>query len=160
MDKAGKNPSFEKNKESGMSLVESLPLILVMASLVGFLLGLWGMTHKNILHSIAARNYAFETFRHRSNLMYFGTSAPDNSYEVSEMRFHAVGDGSGGTMKALTTPMRFPERNVAGESAQIHRQRIWQDSNIPLVGEASVATKLPWVMVGYGICLNSNCGDQ
>ena len=70
--------------------------------------------------------------------MYFG--GPQGSkhyYDKSEMRFHAVGDGSGNTLKALTTPMRFPANNIAAESAEIHRVKIWEDANIPYVGEAS-----------------------
>ncbi len=143
-----------------MSLLESLPLILVLASLIGFLLGMWGMTHKNSLHSIAARNYTFETFNHRSNLTYFNdVRSETHSYVASGLRFHAIGDGDGGTLKALTTPVRFPATTTVSEPSELHTQRIWEDSRVPIDGEATVGTKLSWVMVGYGICLNSRCGE-
>lgn len=154
-----KNLKNKKSKQSGMSILESLPLIMILASLIGFLLGLWGMTHKNILHSIAARNYAFETFNHRSNLTYFNdVRSETHSYELSGLRWHSIGDGDGSTLKALTTPMRFPAEENVNESSQLHRQRIWDDSLMPLGGEATEGTKRPWVLVGYGICLNAVCG--
>ncbi len=154
-----KKEKIKKNKESGMSLVESLPLIVVLASLVGFLLGLWGMTHKHVLHSIAARNYAFETFRNRANLMYFGSGGPTHTYEQSEMRFHAVAESSNGSgLKAFTTPIRVPAQNVQNDPVSTHREKIWEDAQIPRIGEAQLEANLPWVLVGYGICLNSRCG--
>lgn len=149
-----------REKEAGMSLIESLPLIMVLASLIGFLLGLWGVSHKHVLHSIAARNYAFETFSHRANLTYFNDSRSVlHSYEESQMRYHAVGDNSGDTLKALTTPMRFPAEASADSGPPIlHRQQIWNESILPTAGEGTIGTKRPWVMVGYGMCLNADCG--
>lgn len=162
MEKELKLLPFIKNKksaESGMSILESLPLIMALAGLIGFLLGLWGMTHKNILHSIAARNYAFETFNHRSNLTYFNDiRSQTHSYEQSGLRWHAIGDNDGNILKALTTPMRFPAEDSVNESTQLHRVKIWDDSIIPVSGEATVGTKQPWILVGYGICLNADCG--
>jgi len=153
--------------EAGFSLVETLPLIIVMSSLIGFLLGLWGMVHKNILGSISARNYAFETFNNRSNLIYFndvrGADVNANSYEQSGMRFHGYGDSSGSNIRAFTTPYRFPaqEGNV-NEPAELHRRRIWDQSIIPDAGEGREdgGTKSSWILVGYGMCLNAACGGD
>jgi len=151
--------------ESGFSLVEILPLIMVMASLIGFLLGLWGMVHKNILASIAARNYAFETFSNRSNLIYFndlrGTSVNENSYEVTGLRFHGYGDNSNNGISAFTTPYRFPAEEAVNEPVSLHTQKIWNSSLIPENGEAQDGngTKNPWILVAYGICLSSECKE-
>lgn len=161
------NKTLKSNKEEGgFSLVEILPLIMVMSSLIGFLLGLWGMVHKNILGSIAARNYAFETFNHRSNLIYFNdvrdTGTNKNSYEQSGMRFHGYGDSQGFGIKAFTTPYRFPAQENVNEPPALHRQRIWSQSIIPDAGEGQEdgGTKSPWILIGYGICLNSDCGGN
>jgi hypothetical protein len=151
--------------EAGFSLIETLPLIMVMSALIGFLLGLWGMVHKNILASIASRNYAFETFNNRSNLIYFndvrtiGTNA--NSYELSNVRFHGYGESVSGGIGAFTTPYRFPAEETVNEPPELHRNRIWNQTLLPDGGEGqdSAGTKSPWVLIGYGICLNSNCGE-
>jgi len=153
----------EKDGEAGFSLVETLPLIIVMSSLIGFLLGMWGMVHKNILASIASRNYAFETFNNRSNLVYFNdvrTLATNaNSFELSGMRFHGYGEGGEG-IKAFTTPYRFPAQETTNEPPELHRTRIWSQAIIPDAGEGQEdgGTKSPWVLIGYGMCLDSNCG--
>ena len=149
--------------EAGFSLVETLPLIMVMAGLIGFLLGLWGMVHKNILASIAARNYAFETFSNRSNLVYFNdlraSSTNLNSFQVTGLRFHGYGDSSGNGISAFTTPYRFPAQATVNEPPDLHRQRIWNQALIPDAGEAQdgTGTQSPWVLVGYGICLSTEC---
>jgi len=151
-------------QEAGFSLVETLPLILVMSGLLGFLLGLWGMVHKNILASIAARNYAFETFNNRSNLIYFSdvrnSAVNNNSYHITGLRFHGYGEqGATGGISAFTTPYRFPADTNTVEDTQLHTERIWDQSLIPAAGQAQdgTGTQLPWVLVGYGICLSSEC---
>ena len=104
----------QKKSESGFSLVETVPILFVISSLIGFLLGLWGLAHKNVIGSISARNYAFETFNHRSNLIYFNDlRSESNSYERSNIRFHGYGDGDAGDIRAMTTPFRFPAEENA-----------------------------------------------
>lgn len=155
--------TIENNEgEAGFSLVETLPLIMVMAGLLGFLFGLWGMVHKNILASIAARNYAFETFANRSNLIYFSDMrGVKDSYEFTGLRFHGYGDNSGGGISAFTTPYRFPAQENVNEPDDLHRQKIWSQALIPDQGEAQdgSGTKKPWILIGYGICLSSNCKE-
>ncbi len=154
-------PKIRKN-EKGMSLLESLPLILVLASLIGFLLGLWGMTHKSILHSIAARNNAFRVFNHRANLIYYSdTDKEEHSYLISGLRFFTVAEKPSGSdgFYAFTTPMRFPSEEPVNEPSQLHTTRIWEEGRIPINNEAILGTKQPWIMVAYGICLNSGCGE-
>lgn len=155
----------ENRGEAGFSLVETLPLIMVMAGLLGFLFGMWGMVHKNVLASIAARNYAFETFSNRSNLVYFSDSrslsVSRNSYEVTGLRFHGYGDSAGSGISAFTTPYRFPAEENVNEPDDLHRQKIWNQALIPDQGEAQdgSGTKKPWILVGYGICLSSSCKE-
>jgi len=156
----------QNSSEAGFSLVETLPLIIVMSSLIGFLLGLWGMVHKNILASIASSNYAFETFNFRSNLMYFNdlrsNAVNGNSYELSQVRFHGYGDSANSSIGAFTTPYRFPAQSTVTEPPELHRVRIWNVSLLPDSGqgELDVGTKNPWVLVGYGICLSASCGEE
>ena len=42
--------------------------MVIFVMLMSFGMGLFGVVHTAILHSIAARTYSFETFRQRTNL--------------------------------------------------------------------------------------------
>lgn len=154
----------EKNKESGMSLFEAVPIIIVMATLFGFLLGAWGIAHKNILTSIAARTYAFETFDNRSNLMYFNDKrAERNSYEVTNLRYHAIGTQTPDEFSAPTVPIRFPASTAQNTGANdLHITTIWTESQFQPYQEIEpsqlVNLNSVWVTIGYGICLNADCG--
>ena len=63
-----KNP-LKNNK--GLASIEATVLIVLFISLVYYSFGFFGVVHTAILHNIHARTYAFETFRHRTNLYYF-----------------------------------------------------------------------------------------
>lgn len=150
-------------KEKGMSLIETIPLILIMATLLTFLLGFWGVTHRHVLHSIAARTYAFETFRHRANLTYFVDQGGDSSvhYNVTKQRYHAIrGANANEQFIAASIPIRFPTSNeIQGNRKEVHTNEIWNETRLPENGRAQVSASPVWVMVGYGICLSAGCGD-
>ena len=55
----------------GTALLETIPLLVIFVILLGFAMGLFGIVHTAVLHSIAARTYSFESFRNRTNLQYF-----------------------------------------------------------------------------------------
>ncbi|MGZ3723897.1 MAG: hypothetical protein ACXVA9_13230, partial [Bdellovibrionales bacterium] len=57
--------------QKGIALLETVPLMVIFVMLMSFGMGLFGVVHTAILHSIAARAYSFETFRQRTNLHYF-----------------------------------------------------------------------------------------
>lgn len=150
--------------QKGSSLLETIPMIMVLGSLLGFLMGFWGVTHRHVLHSIAARAYAFETFRNRSNLTYFIDFGPtaSNSYHVSEMRYHAIrGAQRSDFFIAGSLPIRFPASDTINEennNRNFHGDRLWQANTIPDQGNAQEGASPVWIMVGHGICLNANCG--
>lgn len=159
--------SEKKNhdNEKGMSLIEILPLVIVMTTLFSFLLGAWGIAHKNILSSIAARTYAFDSFNNRANVMYFNdVRSVLNSYELTQSRFHGVGYGNP-DFSAPIVPIRY----VAGASiartgpTSLHTNSIWGDNQYQRGAE--ITTDMGdldhvWVTVGYGICINANCGGN
>src|ERR1700752_1592500 len=81
------------NNDSGMATLEAIPLIIVFLVLLAFSFGSFGIIHTGILNSIASRTYAFETFRHRANLIYFRerTAMGELLHFIKhETRVHAV----------------------------------------------------------------------
>ena len=56
--------------EKGMAALEIIPIVIIVVLLLSFSFGFFGVIHTGILNSMAARNYAFETFNHRSDLRY------------------------------------------------------------------------------------------
>ena len=162
MKKLNKKPDL--NSEKGTATLETVPLLIIFIILISYGLGYYGAIHTGVLQSIAARQYAFETFRNRTNLNYFleNQSGLESSifYGESQFRFHGVQSEEAtadGSFKATTRPIaigRQLERRPA--SQQDHNVNIY---NMPYRNQGAVEVHPIWVMVGYGICLNSACGD-
>lgn len=150
--------------QRGNALLETIPLLVVFVILVSFGLGIFGIVHTSVLHSIAARTYSFETFRNRTNISYFredgsGLDAGKAmNYTKKGWRYHAVQRENDDRDRFVATPraIAFGRTVAAGETSQdIHNQQIYsmQQRN----DRFSVSPA--WVMVGYGICINATCGN-
>lgn len=84
-----------KKSEKGMAIIESLPVLFMLVLVFNFTLGFFGAIHSGILNSIASYNYSLETFRFRSNLVYFRPGGDTTNYAKSQNRVHGtVQDGS------------------------------------------------------------------
>jgi len=161
-----KNKTAKKNQR-GMSIIEILPIVAVIATLFSFLLGSWGIAHKSTLSSIAARTYAFETFNNRANLMYFSDlRSSTNSYEATELRYHGVGSNLPDEFSAPVVPIRYVANFQGGAltgANELHTQRIWDEDAFDRQQEIDPNNlgnlNHVWVTVGHGICLNANCGE-
>ena len=151
--------------QSGMAILESLPLLVIFSLLMSYGLGLFGVIHTAILHSIAARTYAFETFRNRSNLVIYrenltGLSIPLQTGPFG-FRYHAIiteKPNSDVQFYSSQRPLAMG-RSVAqvGNEFLVHNLNVF--SKIMPRNE-SVEVSPIWVMVGYGICLSAACGDN
>lgn len=168
-----KQTQFQKQKsrlrnQKGMALVETLPILVIFLVMIAYMLGMFGVVHTGILNSISARAYAFETFRNRANLTYFrdqGGNATDHFANIG-VRFHTVNSETMGDSAsapdgqyATTRPLaigRKPAENKA--SASDHNTKVFELKTRNRIGgvEASPA----WIMTGYGICINAQCGDK
>jgi hypothetical protein len=85
----------KKKSEEGMAILEAIPVVFMLALIFNFSLGFFGAIHSGILNSIASYNYSLETFRFRSNLMYFRPGGGTLNYLSSQARVHGtVQDGS------------------------------------------------------------------
>lgn len=152
--------------QKGMAIIELIPIMIIILLLFNFSLGFFGVIHTGILNSMAARNYAFETFRHRSNLTYLRTGVKGNdivSYKDEGMRIHAtVSENKKGNDQFVATlrPIDFlSDKNLSAGSAEIHNGGIYgivDGKRYTAGGGVSPV----WVRPQYGICLNAKCGPK
>lgn len=149
--------------ERGMATLEALPLLVIFTVLMSYGLGMFGIIHTAILHSIAARAYAFETFRNRTDLSLFrenisGISDPQHT-RAFKIRYHGIlTENSDGYSQFVASerPLAVGRQVAsAGRTLQNHNSTIFNLAPRNEVVEVSPA----WIMVGYGICLDMNCGD-
>lgn len=158
--------------ERGMAMVETLPILIIFIVLFSYGLGLFGFVHTAIMNSIAARNYAFETFGQRSDLGLHRDKKDENAGSYLENisignRFHAISVDQEGLDSSLDrADIYATPRNIAfgrraptsAASEQDHNTKIYE---IPYRNrKGGVEASPAWVMVGYGICMDLQCGDR
>lgn len=159
-----KKTSIIKN-EKGMAIFEAIPIIIVIVLFVNFSLGFFGAIHTGILSSIAARNYTFETFRNRSNLVYFSNITPEAArveYSKHNMRYHGsvsekkMTDDGFYAASRLIDFASFDKRaaDVVGNEKGNHNKI----QGIPEGRNQNIGANPIWIRIGYGICLNTKCG--
>lgn len=152
------------NNEKGMAILETVPLLVIFVVLTSFGMGFFGVIHTAILHSIAARTYSFETFRQRTNLTYFredgsGTTVGKSiQFSKKGWRYHAVQHETDdrNLFVATTRPIALGRAIASTDSKD-------DTHNLDIFGilprNVRTAVNPVWVMVGYGICLNAECGN-
>lgn len=154
------------HNNKGMAVLEMVPIIVIIMLMMNFALGFFGAIHTGILNSIASRNYAFETFRHRADLTYFRnvSGSNDKSYQTIGQRVHGtITEGNVGqywiastrTIDFFTFTNRAAE--VTGNSSSAH-------TKIDALNEATRFDNTDgvnpiWIRTRYGICLTALCGS-
>ena len=168
-----------KKSEEGMALIEAIPVLFMMVMLFNFSLGFFGAIHSGILNSIGAYNYTIETFRFRSNLMYFRPGVERANYKISLNRVHGVvKDGSEqaaseakGVWPVTVREITFNydkgnnQRNLANASesdrnyaGRTFASNIWYAvSNYSPQQGNSIQTPRIWIKTVYGICVTADC---
>lgn len=157
-----------------MALIEALPVLFMVVIIFNFSLGFFGAIHSGILNSIASYNYTMETFRFRSNLMYFRPGAGTAHYKKAMNRVHGViGDGYS---KRDTQRGKWPAtvRSISMAGVDKLESKYLSQANHALANrqtsvwkaiagytanseeEAPVTPEI-WVKTVYGICLNAEC---
>lgn len=149
-----------------MATIETVPLLFIFVFLMSYTLGAFGIVHTGILNSIAARTYAFETFRNRTNLVYFrdNSAAFFIQYRDTGNRTHGVlsekrSDGQN-TFLATERPIRM---GIAGQpitnrnNSQVHNVNV--HTIAPGRRNQNIEVNPAWITVQYGICMNPSCGD-
>ncbi len=150
-----------------MATLETIPLLFVFLVLLGYAFGFYGVIQTGILQSIAARNYAFETFRHRANLNYHRENVPDMLEMASAgTRLHRIiserspdADAAYATERPISRFLANASNSsgTAAANANIHNVEVYKIQEGRRNQTVSVSPV--WVKSQYGICLNANCGD-
>ncbi|MGZ3774197.1 MAG: hypothetical protein ACXVCY_11675 [Pseudobdellovibrionaceae bacterium] len=158
------------NNEKGTAVFEVVPIIMVIILFVNFSLGFFGAIHTGILNSIASRNYAFETFRNRANLVYFkntdaSTDAVRTEFSKQKMRVHATNSeksvGKSGEPDWIASTRLIDFANSDKRAADItgnDKATHTKTQGIPDGRNQNVGTNPIWIKTAYGICLNAQCG--
>lgn len=177
-----RNPRRARRSQEGMASVEIVPILLLFAMLFNFTLGFFGVVHAGILNSIAARNYAFETFRNRTNLTYLrdvdlrpATEEIQARYTKVGFRFHGIiSENNRGSQDWIATqrPIRFTDAGGMDEALGDKGDHTTLVRSIQSVGKVSdtftgmtaeegkSGVNPVWLQTLYGICLNSTCGPM
>ncbi len=153
-----------------MASIEGISVLVIFLVLMAFMLGAFGIVNTGIQHSLAARTYAFEIFRHRANLVYLrenlGSNSPPFSYNVDGVRVHGImpenwqtnSDGNfQATSRAISMAMTT---EVTGNQETVHNINIpTQVKEDQRITNEALGVSPAWVMVQYGICVNASCGE-
>ena len=161
--------------QKGSAAIEMIPILIVIAVLINYSIGFFGVIHTGILNSMAARNYAFETFQHRSNLRYFregdDSQTPVRFNSVGS-RFHGVSSEKKMTASADSTLYAtsrkitlgaFDAPNAEGNDKNTHKAENTERGVASVQdGKRNTDVKVApvWIKTGYGICLTSDCGPE
>ena len=148
--------------QKGIAMVEMLPLLAVFIVLFGLTFGFWTSVHNGTLSSIAARHYAFEVLNNRTQFI-----------------FHRDYDGSTNKQLNMSPGDYFPQyhnKSMYRFFAVVERQhskdpkfhseerRINLFAKPPLdwpsfTRKSDKANPI-WVKMGYGICIDCDCGGK
>jgi hypothetical protein len=166
-----KNLAIKKTRfhnQRGNAMVETLPILIIFVVLLSFGLGFFGFVHTAVMNSIASRTYAFETFRNRSDVTFFRDRKAQDMYTHYQNignRFHTIdsekkiGNSLGEGQFATTRDIAFGRKiATSGASSLDHNVKIYTISGRNRK-ENGVQASPAWVMVGYGLCIDANCGD-
>ncbi len=152
-------------------MIETLPILVIFLVLITFGLGFFGFVHTGILNSIGARTYAFETFSNRADVRmfrdYYGFNQGGQALHFVGFgnRFHAITSelnanrSLGDAQFATTRPLAFG-RNLAQSAADAKEHNFDIYNIVGRNRKGGVEASPAWVMVGYGICIDANCGDD
>lgn len=151
------------NNEKGSAIVETLPLLIIFMTILGNMWGFFMATHSGILSSIAARTYAFETFRNRSDLTYFRDQATHSgeAYDT-KINYHKVGTRIHSIVKLISNE-KFQASTVdynqfspsqakadASVGDQHNHKQMFENTR------RRKGVQKIWIRSNYGICITFN----
>lgn len=156
--------------ERGNSIIEIVPILMIFMLIVNFSLGFFGLIHSAVLNSIGARNYAFETFRNRSNLNYLRDTPTSDStftYTKSQQRFHVVKNETSPIASdkfyATRRPIEFSEirgvANAKGTPSEHEKGKKIIEGQRASDAGVDEGVNPVWIRSTYGMCLEAACGN-
>ncbi len=163
VDMKNKTLSQSLKNKKGFASIEATVLLVLFVSLIYYAFGFFGIVHTAVLHNIHSRTYAYETFRHRANLMYFRTNRAASPLHYYNMmtRLHGINtdtqdnpDTQVATERPISMGLSLEE---SGRRPDTHNSEIFQ--RVPASRRNTTVSVNPvWILTMYGICLNSRCG--
>lgn len=159
--------------EKGMAALEIIPITIIVVLLLSFSFGFFGVIHTGILNSMAARNYAFETFNHRTDLRYFRSTqgARSSATEIEKdysykdgFRIHAITSDRrpDGDITAMATSREIAFGWDIGRPDEIsdtgfHNAAVLEIKDDGTRYTATAGVNPVWIQTSYGICLTRKC---
>ncbi len=159
-----KKDFLQYSDEKGFASIEATVLVVLFSVMLYYSFGFFGIVHTGIVHNIHSRTYAFETFRHRANLMYFRSNGVTSNtalhYYNTMTRLHGINTDTQNRASYQTATERPISLGLVleeqGRDPAIHNRDIY---GIPDADRnQSVSVNPVWIMTMYGLCLNSQCG--
>lgn len=151
--------------QRGIATLEAVSLLFIFLIFMGYTAGMFGIVHTGILHSIAARTYAFETFRHRNNVQYFRenklASTELEHYRSFGFRVHGIeneGRTSEQYIHATERPLNLNFGNEIQGRDQLTHSRTGQVASQRR--NSAVSVNPVWIKIQYGICIQASCGEE
>ena len=152
----------------GFAVFEMIPIILVIILMLNFSLGFFGAIHTGILNSIAARNYAFETFRNRADLNYLSginvNTGASYSYHKLGQRAHGIrNEDTSQEAEWLATSRLIDFFEGANRTEILGNTKEHQEGTQRIqvgVRNESIEVNPIWIKTAYGICLNASCSGS
>ena len=154
--------------DHGMAVLEMIPIMIIVVLLLSFSFGFFGLIHTGILNSIGARNYAFETFNHRTNLSYRRSNGEINVTEdyfyKDGYRTHAITSDKRpkGSRALIATSREIAFGWDIGKPEVItnpafHNDAVFQIKDDGTRYNTTAGSNPVWVQTSYGICLTRKC---
>ncbi len=153
----------------GNAILEIIPILAIFILIVNFSLGFFGLIHSGIMNSIGARNYAFETFRNRSDLTYLRDAVGSEvsfTYTKSQQRFHVIKSETtpvdATRFYATRRPVKFSDiravANEVGSPSEHEKDKGIIEGRRATESGIDEGVNPAWVRSAYGMCLVAACG--
>lgn len=165
--------------QSGFAALEVVAIFAVVMILFNFSLGFFGVIHTGILKGMAARNYAMETYRFKSNLDFFWREGTPliSKFRLFGNRFHGItseyqqaSENWVATARPISFVSSFGGTDLEGKDlsrtpavdtdSNMHNTQIFKikDDGQPLLEDREQFSSFPvWIRPVYGICINATC---
>ena len=152
--------SQKLTSQKGFASIEAILSITIFLIIFSFSLGFFGIVHSGIVNSIAARNYAFDTFNNRTYLTYHrDTQDALFSNQKNGFRLHLITTDKDDNQEAdfIVTERRIapfgPYKTTKKKGD--HRKMVEDAKNNN--DDEPYGFDPVWIKAGYGICLNASC---
>ncbi len=155
--------------EKGMAALEMIPITIIVVLLLSFSFGFFGVIHTGILNSMAARNYAFETFNHRTDLSYRRSTVEtqtlkEDYFYKNGFRIHYItsekrptgGNDLIATSREIAFGWDIGKPEVITNPG-FHNEAVLQIKDDGTRYTGTAGSNPVWVQTSYGICLTRKC---